>query len=102
MIILSELQIIQQRIYLNKIQQQFNITDINAEFINIIKELTEAIEAHENNLPSFGEELADIIIFVIGIAAIADIDIEYELMNKLDINEKRTYVLKHGKRVKQQ
>ena len=99
---MSELQTIQQRIYQNKIHQQFNTSDINAEFINIIKELTEAIEAYENDLPSFGEELADIIIFAIGIAAIANIDIEYELMNKLDINEKRTYILKHGRRVKQQ
>lgn len=98
--ILSELQTIQRRIYQNKIHQQFNTTDINIEFINIIKELTEAIEAYENDLPSFGEELADIIIFAIGIAAIADIDIDHELMNKLDVNEKRKYVLEHGKRVK--
>ncbi len=97
---LSVIQTIQQRIYQNKVDQQFNTTDVNAEFINIFKELAEAIDAYENSPASFGEELADIIIFAIGIAAISGIDVENEIMSKLDINEKRVYVLKKGKRVK--
>lgn len=96
-----DIKTIQERIYQNKTDHQFNTTDINSEFINIFKELAEAIEAYNNQLPSVGEELADIIIFTIGLASILGIDIEDELLCKLDINEQRVYVHKQGRYMKQ-
>lgn len=98
---LIDIKTIQQRIYQNKVDHQFNTSNVHDEFINIFKELTEAIEAYDNQLPSIGEELADIIIFTIGIASILDIDIEDELLQKLDINEQRIYVRDKGRYLKQ-
>ncbi len=91
---------LQKRIYQNKINKGFNITDIKEEFINIIKEIAEAIEAYEQSSDSLGEELSDIIIYVIGIAAILNINIENELKQKVDIIEKREYCQQNGRFIK--
>ena len=101
MIEMIDLAELQNRIYRNKINKGFNVTDINVEFLNIIKEVAEAIEAHEQNLDNLNEELADIIIFVLGIAAILKIDIESELKQKVDIIEQRRYYQLNGRCVKE-
>ena len=101
MIEMIDLAELQNRIYQNKINKGFNVTDINAEFLNIVKEVAEAIEAHEQSLDNFNEELADIIIYVLGIAAILKIDIEHELKQKVEIIEKRRYYQLNGRRVKE-
>lgn len=100
MIKVIDLTEIQERIYQNKINKGFNVTDIKEEFLNIIKEIAEAIEAYEQSSDELGEELSDIIIYVIGIAAILKIDIENELKKKVDVIEKRKYHQLNGRFIK--
>ncbi|MBU2542218.1 hypothetical protein KJ785_01495 [Patescibacteria group bacterium] len=88
---------IQKRIIENKIKQGFNVTDIHKEFCYTYEELAEANRAYYKNLPDLGEELADVVIYILGLAEILNIDLEQELKNKMDKNEKRIY--KDGERI---
>ncbi len=61
----------------------------------IHSEASEALEDfREANLDHFGEECADIIIRVLDLTAGLEIDIEKEIMTKLEKNKHRGY--KHG------
>jgi len=61
-----------------------------AEFITKLKEeVQEWIEAEVQGLPNANEELADIILVCLNFAKHFNIDIEKELNNKIEINEKR-------------
>jgi len=53
------------------------------------EEVQEYIEAEKFTLPNVNEELADIILVCLNIAKHFDIDIEQELKNKIQINNKR-------------
>ena len=44
----------------------------------------------------YGEELADVAIFLLGISEISGIDLEKEILHKMDKNKKRKYELKNG------
>ena len=43
------------------------------------------------NKPDYGEELADVAIYLLGIAEISGIDLEKEIINKMEKNSKRVY-----------
>ena len=82
---------IQKEIFENKKTKGFNITDINLEFAYTFDELAEAHQAYIKKLPDVGEELADVIIYLIGLAQILNIDLEKEILNKIEKNKKREY-----------
>lgn len=82
---------IQERIYQNKINKGFNTTDIPKEFCYLYSEVAEAFEAFRKGESNFGEELADIGIFLLGIAELKNIDLGAEIIRKMDIIEKRRY-----------
>ncbi len=88
---MTELKSLQKRIYDNKIKQGFNTTNIPAEFCYIYEEVAEAYRAYRKELPDLGEELADITIYLLGLAEILKIDLESEIIKKVEINEKRKY-----------
>lgn len=92
-----DLKKLQKEIYQNKLDKGFNVKDINMEFAYITEELGELIHAYRKNLPDIGEEIADITIYLIGLAEILGLDFEEELKNKVDKNRKRTYTRKNGK-----
>lgn len=81
----------QKRVYKNKIKQGFNTTDIPIEFCYIYEELAEAYSAYRKKLPDLGEELADVAIYLLGLAEILKIDLEKEILAKMTKNEKRKY-----------
>ena len=87
---------IQERIYQNKIAKGFNVTDIYMEFCYTYGELTEACEAYMQNKDDLGEELADVAIYLLGLAEILGIDLEKEISRKMDKNEKRKYIQENG------
>lgn len=91
---------IQERIYQNKIDKGFNITDIPKEFCYLYSEVAEAFEAFRKGEANFGEELADIAIFLLGIAEIKNIDLGAEIIRKMDIIEKRKYREQNGFKIK--
>lgn len=82
---------IQKRIYQNKLNKGFNVSDINQEFCLLYGEVAEAYEAYRKKDAGLGSELADIAIYLLGISEILGIDLEREIERKIEINEKRQY-----------
>lgn len=63
----------------------------------IVSEVSEALEAlRKDDTDNFAEELADVVIRVCDLAGGLDIDIEKEILNKIERNKSREY--KHGKK----
>lgn len=82
---------LQQEILANKIAKGFNTTDIPLEFWLAYEELSEAFHAYRKKLPDLGEELADVVIYLLGMAEILGIDLEKEILQKVEKNKKRKY-----------
>ncbi len=89
---------IQKEILQNKINKGFNITDINKEFCLLYGEVSEAYDAYRKNKDDLGEELADIAIYLLGISEI--LDLEKEIINKIEINKNRKYKNVNGTMIK--
>ncbi len=81
----------QKEVYTNKINHNFNVKDVNLEFCLLHEEVSEAFRAYRKKLPDLGEELADIAIYLLGIAEILKIDLGKEIENKMEKNKKRIY-----------
>ena len=87
---------LQKRVYQNKVAKGFNVTDICKEFCFTYGELSEAFEAYLKKKDNLGEELADEALYLLGIAEILGIDLENEILRKMDKNEKRQYIQVDG------
>ncbi len=87
-----DLKEMQKRIYQYKVDKGFNYTDVNYEFCRAYGELSEAFQAYSSKNDDLGEELADVSIFILSIAEIMSIDLEKEIIKKMDKNEKRKYI----------
>ena len=87
---------IQKRVYQNKVEKGFNVTDIYKEFCYTYGELTEACEAYMKKKDDLGEELADVALYLLGLSEILNIDLESEILRKLEKNEKRKYMQVDG------
>jgi NTP pyrophosphatase (non-canonical NTP hydrolase) len=86
-----DLKKIQKEIYDNKKIKGFNIKDINFEFALAYGELAEAFDAYRKKQNNLGEELADVAIYLLGLSALLKIDLEKEIITKININQKRKY-----------
>lgn len=86
----------QKRVYANKVSHNFNVTDINQEFLFLYGEVAEAYEASRRTPETLGSELADIALYLLSIAEIKKIDLADEINKKMDINEIREYKLING------
>ena len=64
------------------------------EFCYTYGELSEACDAYLKKKDDLGEELADVILYLLGLAEILGINLEKEIMNKIEKNEKRQYIQK--------
>ena len=91
-----DLKQLQTKVYQNKVAKGFNVTDICMEFCYLHGELSEACMAYLKKKDDLGEELADVVIYILGLAEILNIDLEKELLNKIEVNEKRQYMQKDG------
>lgn len=87
---------LQKRVYENKIAKDFNVTDVYMEFCLTQAELSEAIMAHVKKKDDVGEELADVAIYLLGLAEILGVDLEAEILAKVEKNELREYVKRDG------
>ena len=87
-----DLKQVQKRVYENKVAQGFNVSDVYMEFCYMYGELNEACEAYMKKKPDLGEELADVAIYLLGLSEILGVDIEKEILNKIEKNEKRRYI----------
>lgn len=91
---------VQKKIYQNKVDHGFNVTDVNYEFCLMMGEVREAHKAWREKDPGFGAELADIAIYLLGIAEINGIDLGEEIKKKMQINARRVYKQVNGQWVK--
>lgn len=71
---------IQKEILENKKRRGFNTTNIEQEFCYLYLEIGEVYEAYYNAPDTFAEELADVAIFLLGIAEIKGINLENEIL----------------------
>ena len=51
----------------------------------------EAYDAYWKKKGNVGEEIADVVIYLLGLSEILGIDLEKELLKKIEINQKRVY-----------
>lgn len=86
-----DLKQIQKDVYQNKIEKGFNVTDINKEFCLTYGEVAEAYEAWRRKKSDVGEEFADVVIYLLGLAEILNIDLQDELLKKINKNKYREY-----------
>ena len=93
---------LQKDVYQNKINHGFNVTDINFEFCLAYGELGEAYSAWLKKKDDLGEELADVVIYLMGISEILHIDLFSEIQNKIKKNAKRVYKMVDGVLVKEE
>ncbi|NQU77703.1 hypothetical protein HQ544_03325 [Candidatus Falkowbacteria bacterium] len=91
-----DLKKLQKQVYANKVAKGFNVTDVHKEFCLLYEEVAEANRAYYKKLPDIGEELADITIYLLGLAEILKINLEDEILKKIEKNEKREYQRKNG------
>lgn len=87
---------IQKRIYDNKVNKHWNVSNVEKELCLLQGELAEFYEAYRKHLPTVGEELADVAIYLLGLAEILHIDLGCEIKRKMHINEKRQYAYIDG------
>ena len=81
----------QKTIVVNKLNKGFNTTDMCKEFCLTFGELSEAYDAYNKNTGTLGEKLADVAIYLLGLAELQGIDLEKEIKKKVAINDARTY-----------
>ncbi len=93
---------LQKDVYQNKINHGFNVTDINFEFCLAYGEMGEAYNAWLKKKDDLGEELADVVIYLMGISEILNIDLEQEIQNKIKKNAKRKYKTVNGVLIKEE
>ena len=82
---------LQKEVYQNKVDKGFNTTDINKEFCLTYGELSEAYDAWLKKKSDDGEELAYVVIFLMGLSEILGVNLEEEIKHKIEKNAKRVY-----------
>lgn len=93
---------LQEEIMNNKVSKGFNTTDIPLEFMLLTGEVSEAFDAWRKKKSDLGEEIADIMIYLFGLAKMLNVDLENELVAKIEKNRERKYVRKNGILVKEE
>ena len=91
-----DLKQIQKDVYQNKLDKGFNVTDINKEFCLTYGEIAEAYEAWRKKKDDVGEEIADVVIYLLGLYEILNINLEIELLKKINKNKHREYQIIDG------
>lgn len=87
-----ELKKLQQAVFANKVAHGFNTTSVDEEVCHIMSELSEAWEAYRKKTHAdFAEELADIGIYLLGLAEMTGVDLEKEILAKMEVNSRRRY-----------
>jgi NTP pyrophosphatase (non-canonical NTP hydrolase) len=87
-----EIRTAQQLAWKNKIDKGFNTTDVPLEFCLLQGEMAEAFNAWRRGREDFGEELADIALFLLALAEMNGVDLQTAIEDKITKNAGRRYV----------
>lgn len=90
----------QKQIWQNKLDKNFNTTNVEEEFGYLRGEVDEAYDAWKNQKDDFGLELADVAIYLMSLAQMNGLNLGEQIEKKIAINKKRVYVMENGKLVK--
>lgn len=82
---------LQKRAWENKVKHGFNLENVEREFCLLEGEVSEAYLAWLRKEDGLGSELADVFIYLAGIAEMNGVDLEKAILKKMEINEKRKY-----------
>lgn len=82
---------LQAQIWHNKLAKGFNTTNVEMEFNLTYAELAEAYEAYRKQTDTVGEELADVLIYLLSLAKMFGVDLEREVVSKIRKNKTRQY-----------
>ncbi|MFD8144746.1 hypothetical protein [Streptomyces sp. NPDC059708] len=82
---------IQAAAWQNKLAKGFNTTDVPLEFGLLTAEVGEAFTAWRKGLPDAGEELADILLYLVALAEMTGVDLQDAVHRKMAINAARVY-----------
>jgi NTP pyrophosphatase (non-canonical NTP hydrolase) len=86
-----EIRSAQQHAWQNKRVKGFNTTDVPLEFCLLNGEIAEAFDAWRKGRQDVAEELADIAIYLLGLAEMTGVDLQDAVEAKLAVNKARTY-----------
>jgi NTP pyrophosphatase (non-canonical NTP hydrolase) len=75
----------------NKVGKRFNTTNIPLEFCLLQGEIAEAFDAWRQGREDLAEELADVAIYLLGLAEMTGVDLQGEIEAKLAKNAARVY-----------
>jgi len=75
----------------NKINKGFNTTNVPLKLGLLTAEVGEAFTAWRKDLSDFGEELADVFLYLAAIAEMNGLDLQTEVQQKIAKNCERTY-----------
>jgi NTP pyrophosphatase (non-canonical NTP hydrolase) len=92
----------QKNAWENKLAKGFNTTDVPLEFCLLVSEVGEAFDAWRKAPEQVSQELADIAIFLFGLAEMTGTDLQDAVETKLAVNQARAYrKLRDGIHVKE-
>ena len=90
----------QKEVMENKVKHGWNTTKIPEEFCYLYGECGEAYDAWLKGKDDLGSELADVALYLMGIAEMLGFSLEDEIEKKMEINRHRIYKKIDGKEVK--
>ncbi len=93
---MTDLKKLQRDAWQNKVAKGFNTTDVYRELCYLQTELAEVCHAYAKKLPDVGEEVADVVIYCLGLAEMLGVNLEDELLKKMEKNKKREYQVING------
>jgi len=86
-----EIRLAQKLAWANKVEKGFNTTDVPLEFCLLNSEIAEAFDAWRRGSEDVPAELADIAIFVAGLAEMLGVDLQEAVEAKIAVNASRVY-----------
>ena len=86
-----EIRTAQRLAWENKLAKGFDTTDVPLEFCLLNGEVAEAFDAWRKGLPDVADELADIALYLFGLAEKIGVDLQDAVEAKMAKNKLRTY-----------
>jgi hypothetical protein len=75
----------------NKVAKGFNTTNVPLEFCLLQGEIAESFDAWRKGREDLGEELADVAIYLLGLAEMTGVDLQDQIEAKMAKNAARVY-----------
>ncbi len=91
-----DLRVAQQAAWKNKLRKGFNTDDVTLEICLLQGEVAEFFDAWRRGRPEVGEELADVAIYLLGLAEMIGVDLDDQVERKIRKNEQRIYESQNG------